>query len=376
MNNLPDVSFIEADIDDILTSVVREYENAYFESTGERKTLYPGDPIRIFLYTQALREFQLRVAMNDAAKQNLLAYARDDKLDGLGQITRTPRLEASSATTMMKFVLSNARPTDTVIPAGTRVSPGDDIYFSNEKDVKVPAGNTEVEFKVSCHNDGDIGNGFSPGQITILVDPIPWISGVENTTESSGGVNAEEDDDYRERIHIAPEGFSVAGPEGAYEYFARQFSSLIEDLKITSPNPGEVDIRVLLQDGELPDSVFIEDLTEYLSDKSRRPLTDFVSVGAPTTVNYDVDLTYYIRASDASAENQVKTRIEQAIDDYIIWQRSKIGRDVNPSELIGCVIQAGAKRVELTAPVFASLASGEIVVNHLKTVNYGGLEDE
>lgn len=376
MNNLPDISFIEADIDDILTSVVREYENAYFESTGERKTLYPGDPIRIFLYTQALREFQLRVAMNDAAKQNLLAYARDEKLDGLGQFTRTPRLEASSATAMMKFVLSNARPTDTTIPAGTRVSPGDEIYFSNDEDVKVPAGNTKVEFKVVCQSDGDVGNGFSPGQINILVDPIPWISSVENTTESSGGVNAEEDDDYRERIHIAPEGFSVAGPEGAYEYFARQFSSLIEDLKIISPNPGEVDIRVLLKDGELPDSIFVEDLTEYLSDKSRRPLTDFVSAGAPTTVNYDVDLTYYIRSSDANAETQVKTRIEQAIDDYIIWQRSKIGRDVNPSELIGRIIQAGAKRVELTSPVFTSVASGEIAVNNLKTVNYGGLEDE
>ena len=44
--------------------------------------------------------------------------------------------------------------------------------------------------------------------------------------------------------------------------------------------------------------------------------------------------------------------------------------------MIGRVIQSGAKRVELTAPVFASVASGEIAVNNLKTVNYGGLEDE
>ena len=59
------------------------------------------------------------------------------------------------------------------------------------------------------------------GQINTLVDPIAYISSVSNTTASTGGTDTEDDENYRERIQLAPESFSVAGSEGAYIYWAR-----------------------------------------------------------------------------------------------------------------------------------------------------------
>jgi len=373
---LPDVTFVEADINKILIDMIKEYEEAHFESTGERKKLRPGDPIRVFLYTQALRELQLRVKMNDSAKQNLLAFARNENIEHLGAFSKTERFEATAATVPIKIVLSESRPSDETIIEGTRVSPDADLYFALEEDLVVEAGVTEVETTAKCLEKGSIGNGFIPGQINILVDPIPWVQSVENTEESSGGADEESDDSLRERIHLAPEGFSVAGPEGAYEYFVRQYSSLIEDTRITSPSDGVVDIKVLLQNGELPSSSFLTDLDNYLSNKERRPLTDNLTVNAPGTVSYDLDVTYYLRTSDEDKEGELQEQVEAAIDNYITWQRSKINRDINPSELTAKAIQAGAKRIDIVSPSYTTINNSNVAVVNTKNITYGGLEDE
>ena len=109
-----------------------------------------------------------------------------------------------------------------------------------------------------------------------------------------------------------------------------------------------------------------------------RPFVDRVSGKAPVEVTYDITFTYYISADDASAEADIKERVASAVTSYKVWQR-RIGRDVNPSELIRLVMAAGAKRVELTAPTYAKVTSDEI--NGVKvaalgseTVTYGGLE--
>lgn len=374
LNDLPDVSFAEKDINRILSDMINGYENAYFEQTGVKKKLYPGDPIRIFLYAQALRELQLRYMIDDAAKQNLLKYSRGDNLDNLGSFSRTERFQATAATVTMRFNLSAVRPTNEIIPKGTRVSPGTDIYFTVEEDITIPAGSLSGDVNTVCSQNGVVGNDFTPGQINILVDPIPFVASVENLEESYGGTELEIDNSYRDRIHLAPEGFSVAGPDGAYEYFSRLYSPLIEDIRITSPSPGTVDIRVLLKSGELPTISFLEGLQTYLSDRSRRPLTDNVVTGAPTTVNYDLDITYFISDEDKESESLIQTRVNQAIDDYIVWQRSKIGRDINESELGARIRLAGAKRAVITAPLYAPVDANSVATLNLKTVTYGGIE--
>ncbi|WP_404427313.1 baseplate J/gp47 family protein [Ureibacillus chungkukjangi] len=376
LKDLPEVTFVETDANKILNDMISGYEAAYFQQTGKIKKLYPGDPIRIFLYSQALRELQLRVILNDTAKQNLLKYARGEVLQNLGAFFRTDKLAAESARVLMKFNLSAARPTNEIIPSGTRVSPGNEIYFTVIEDTVIPAGVTFVEVLTQCVQTGTIGNDFTPGQINILVDPLPYNATVENIETSSGGIEAENDDNYRNRIHLAPEGFSTAGPEGAYEYFVRQFSPLISDVKIFSPSDGVVDIRVLLQNGEIPNQTLLDGLLSYMSDKSRRPLTDKVQVGAPEIIQYDLDVVYYLRSSDISVEQDMRARVEHSVDEYTMWQRSKIGRDINPSELTAKTILAGAKRIEISSPNHTVLSDIQVAVVNIKSVSFGGFEDE
>lgn len=376
LKDLPEVTFIETDINKILSDMISEYEAAYLEQTGEVKKLYPGDPIRIFLYSQALRELQLRVMLNDSAKQNLLKYARGVVLQNLGAFFRTNQLGAEAAKVLMRFILSSARPTDETIPAGTRVSPGKDIYFASKENVVIPAGATFVDVLTECTQPGIVGNGFTPGQINVLVDPLPYNATVENIETSSGGVEEESEENYRNRIHLAPEGFSVAGPDGAYEYFARQYSSLVSDVKITSPSDGVVDMRILLESGELPDSIFLDGIFSFLSAKERRPLTDKLQVSAPETAIYDLEVIYYLRSSDIAIESTLKYKVEAAIDEYVTWQRSKIGRDINPSELIARIIAAGAKRAEVISPTYTVINENQVAIVGTKSVTYGGVESD
>ncbi|MRT52098.1 baseplate assembly protein, partial [Xylella fastidiosa subsp. multiplex] len=46
-------------------------------------------------------------------------------------------------------------------------------------------------------------------------------------------------------IVLAPEGYSVAGPEGAYIYHAISAHADVLDVSATSPTPGDVIITVL-----------------------------------------------------------------------------------------------------------------------------------
>lgn len=375
LNDLPEVSFAEKDINKIISDMISEYEKAHFESTGKIKKLYPGDPIRIWIYTQALRELQLRVLIDDSAKQNLLKYSRGENLDNLGAFSRTQRFEEEASFVKIKFTLSGARPTPETILQGTRVSPGGELYFAVLEDTVIPAGQMEIEALTICLQLGTVGNGFTVGQINILVDPIPFIASVGNIEESQGGADREGDESYKERIHLAPEGFSVAGPEGAYEHFTRQYSPLIQDVKITSPSDGVVDIRVLLIGGELPGATFISGLIDHLNTRDKRPLTDKLQVGAPTTVAYNLDVTYYIRLIEETNEVNLKETIEAAIDDYIIWQKGATGRDINPSELTARCLNAGAKRIEIRLPVFTVIDnSNQVAALGTKAVVYGGLE--
>lgn len=376
LSNLPDIEFANKDIETIISDMIVDYEQAYFEQTGIRKKLYPGDPVRIFLYTQALREFQLRQLIDFSAKQNLLKYAKGNFLENVAALRSVKRLPSSRSSVKVKFILSAPQATVQVIPSGTRVSPGNNIYFEILENIQVPAGQTEITIITMCTIPGKIGNGFTPGQINILVDPIPWISGVMNIDTSQGGSDEEDDNSFRERVYLAPESYSVAGPTGAYEFFAKEYSPAIKDIKVFSPTPGTIDIRILLQDGELPSEAFIQGVQGHLSDKTRRPLTDNVIVSAPEIVHYSIDLIYYILEDSSSNTLLIQENINKAVADYVLWQKSRIGRDINPSELIARVIQAGAKRIEITSPLFTQVEDTQIAYADSINVNYGGIEND
>jgi len=105
-------------------------------------------------------------------------------------------------------------------------------------------------------------------------------------------------------------------------------------------------------------------------------MNDHITVLAPTAASYTLTMTYYINESDKTRAGQIQTRVNEAVADYVLWQRSRIGRDINPDELIQRVKAAGAKRVVITSPVYIAVNDESVAICTSQTVTYGGLEDD
>lgn len=375
--DLPDVSFTENDtLEDMVTRMITNYEARYEELTGIPLILYPSHPMRIMIYAVALDLFQMEQYVERAGKQDLLKYSYGDFLDHLAANRGVTREQAAPATTTIRFTLSAAQDYAIGIPAGTRVTNGDSIYFQTTAYAEVAAGDTYVDVKAECTDVGIEGNDLVAGQLSILVDPIPYVESVANTDTSSGGTDLEEDESLAERVFLAPSSYSVAGSQDAYIYWAKTYNTAIGSVVVTSPNPCEVKIYILMDDGTIPGSGVVSGLQDFLSATTIRPLTDQVEVLTPTAETFNVALTYYINRSDSAQAAAIQSAVSEAVDDYILWQTTDIGKDINPSELIRRVIDAGAKRVVVTAPTFTTVTATKVAQLGTKTVTYGGLEDD
>lgn len=106
-------------------------------------------------------------------------------------------------------------------------------------------------------------------------------------------VTWESDERYRHRVWLAPEAYSCAGSEGAYEFFAMGADLSIKSVKVYTPNQGDGNVHVLplVDSGDgTPSAGIITKVREALLPKERRPLTDIVTVRAAAIVPYSIDV--------------------------------------------------------------------------------------
>ena len=143
--------------------------------------------------------------------------------------------------------------------------------------------------------------------------------------------------------------YSNAGPQGGYIYFAKKVSTEIADVVPNTPAPGQVNLYVLMSDGTIAGEEIKGAVAAACNDDYIRPLTDLVVVADPETVPYDITFTYYISRTTALSAADIEASVNAAVNEYVSWQCAKLGRDVNPSYLIGLLMKTGIKRVELTA---------------------------
>lgn len=375
--DLPDVSFIDNDsISAMMERLVGNFEAKYKEETGQEISLSKSDPMRIALYAAALDLYQIEQYVDRAGKQDLLKYSYGEFLDNLAGNRGVTRNQPSAAKTTVRFTLSETKAYVVGIPAGTRVTNGNGLYFQTKGYAEIPAGSEYVDVETVCTVDGLQGNELLPGQIDILADPLPYIQSVANITTSEGGAEIESDESLAERTYIAPSRYSVAGPDDAYVYWARTYNSGIGSVRPTSPVGGDAVIYVLMRDGSIPGSEILSGLEEYLASNKIRPMTDHVSVKAPEPVGFSISLTYYINQSDMVSAVTIQREVEKAVTEYAEWQTTVIGRDINPDELRKRIKAAGAKRVEIASPEFTIVGDEAVAQLSGKAIAYGGLEDD
>lgn len=380
MNRLsPPHEFVNTDPEAIEIALTSLYE----EVTGD--TVLPSSPVRLFISWVTDVVAQVLAMVNHAANQNIPSQAVGENLDALGELYfGKKRPQATPASVTIQFTISEAQTSAVLIPKGTRIAvSNDDIVFATEADAYVPIGDTAVTVHAVCQTAGEAGNGYLPGQVNELVDPFPYFLSCTNVTTSDGGGDAATDDEYYALMVASQDAYSTAGAIGSYKYWAKSVSTNIADVVVTSPTAGEVKLYVLMNDGTIASSEVKTAVLAACNADEVRPLTDHVEVLDPTLVSYNINLTYYLSRTATQSAAEIQAAVGLAVERYKAWQSSRLGRDINPSTLIGMLMEVeGVKRVNLTAPVFTVLSDGSdnttpaLASAGTETVTNGGYEDE
>lgn len=178
------------------------------------------------------------------------------------------------------------------------------------------------------------------GVTRLLIDPADPLTGTPAIYES--------DTNLRRRLVLAPEGYSVAGPEGAYIFHALSADADVLDASATSPAPGQVVVTVLSRVGDGTASAgLVAAIGDYLSAETRRPMTDQVTVQPAAILNYSVEAQLYTFAGPDSSI--VLAHAQTGLARYIA-DSHRLGRDVTMSGLYAALHVEGVQRVVLVHP--------------------------
>ena len=361
MSRNPEYQFVEIDDEKLEAAITAVYERI----TGV--TVRPASPEKLFIKWATSIILQEQVQANYIANQNIPSRAEGENLDALGELFFvTQRPEASPATCMERFYISEPQETAILIPAGTRVTDSDRmLIWETEEDAYIEIGASCADVRIHCQTAGAIGNDYALGQINTIVDVFDYYAACENITVSDSGSDVPNDDEYYALMRASMDGYSTAGGMGNYIYHAKLVSTLIADVVANSPSPGEVRLYILMSDGEIASDEVKAAVYEECNADYVRPLTDHVLIEDPETVPYDIDLTYWVNSESTTSAAEVQSKVAEAIEKYRTWQSAKLGRDINPSKLYSFLMETGIKRVELRSPAFTPLRDGKLALSQV-----------
>lgn len=173
---MTDYEFLPIDTTEIESLVIAAYENV----TGT--TVMPAAPEMLFAKWVTYMIMQERIIANYIGNQNIPSRAKGQNLDALAELFAIEqRPQAKSASTTIRFNISEAQDFVVEIPKGTRVTDANKkLYWETSNDAVVAPGMTTTDVQVVCQTLGTIGNGFAEGQINTIVDVFEYYISCEN----------------------------------------------------------------------------------------------------------------------------------------------------------------------------------------------------
>ena len=207
-----------------------------------------------------------------------------------------------------------------------------------------------------------------------ILDPGDPEEGIAPTLEA--------DVDFRRRMVLAPEGYSVAGPAGAYVFHTLSADSDVRDASVHSPEPddirqivldvltaegasgaivsamtaaldaatwpGEVKVTVLSRSSDgTADAGLLASVDTRLNGQAIRPLTDAVTVQSAEIVPFaiEADITFLSGPDSAIVLAEAEARLTAHLADI-----QRLGRDVTRAGIIAALHAEGVQNIALTLP--------------------------
>ena len=316
-----------------------EMMRVYAEEGGE--LLYGGDEKEILLRAVLSIVLQMMAAVDTALLMSTLRYAVRDYLKIYGEDRSCPYNEATYATGIVAVRLKSDGIVQT-IGTGTMLTADGHRYYQTTSDIFHTGDAQTVHVEIRCLEAGVAGNGLPVGTLMKMLVANASVIDIAISKEPSGGVQAEDEEAYRERIRMSGMLSSTTGPREQYEAVAMAASTGIVDVVACRGGDGIVDVNLLLDEGADPTDTQ-KAVADALNDERVRPLTDTVNINLAETKEYYIEIGYEIESPLKSDEGERQLRA--AADAYIAWQNNKIGRAFDHNRLVASLYSAGAARV-------------------------------
>jgi phage-related baseplate assembly protein len=159
----------------------------------------------------------------------------------------------------------------------------------------------------------------------------------------------ESDADFRARLALKPESYSVAGPTEAFRFHALSASGQVKAASVTSPQPGTTTVYVLAKTGDgTPDAGLIATVLAALDDETIRPLSEEVLVAAAAIVNYSIDVDLIVYPGPAGEAALAAAQAELAT---LAAASHTLDREVTLSAITAAAQRPGVKKNIINQPL-------------------------
>lgn len=333
--------FVERDPDIIMAE-----SKATLEGLLGRE-LQPAQVEQLILQFIVYREVLLVNRFNAGMSQLLYQFSKAPILDYIASLVAIERLPASNAGCTIRFTLVPGHGS-VLIPDGTRIATTENnVIFMTTNDTPVTPNVNTIDLKVEAEIEGKQGNGYAPGGVSKILDPLAFVSTATNVDTTGGGSDVETDDQLRERIKLAPSQYSSAGSRSSYQFYAKSANPLIIDVSVDSPTPGVVMIVPLTELDHTDDQV-ITDVYNACNPENVRPLTDTVVVAAPRIKNYTINLN--IELYEDTDADSTKASIAADIAAYVTSKKKRLGQDIILSHIAQICRKSTVYDVSIVSP--------------------------
>ena len=298
--------------------------------------------------------FRLRAEVNYNFRQHFWKNAVAEGLDVAASFFGVTRLLGSRPFARFLFTLSEVKTIDMNIPAETVLSDGESLARLNG-DVLIPAGSLSAEGVVVL----DAYVVSSTIKTESIVTAVPYLEKVTQLESFHDGAEIEKDEALRNRVSLALETLSGAGPVKAYMKRTFDADSRIKDVSVFEIK-GRVQIVI---DSEAWDALLVQRVTEANNAEDVRPLNDKIDVYQAEVVTYDISVV--LTVTDGYSRTDVVARAKEEI---MLLSNTKIGESVSLARIIEASFVDGVKDVQVLSP------NATMTVSHTQVLRLGSVE--
>ena len=158
----------------------------------------------------------------------------------------------------------------------------------------------------------------------------------------------ESDAALRQRIVLADQGRSAAGPEEWYAFHARSVSAEVRDVAVYRTGAGpELEVAILSTDeGGVPSDVLLSAVAAKVTSAAVRSINDIVTVVAGTKTIVDVIADIWLLPdTPVSVFDDLEAGLRDALD-----AEGGFGFDINDAWLKAKLMTSGVSKVVISAP--------------------------